>query len=128
LCGPVAGSDRALPVRARAGGAAGRVDRDAVPAGGGEDGRAREHARLLDGAVLARLEEAQADAVGVLLLREVHDRAHAVAAACLSRYMRIQTAPHSSRPSRKSVARTASTISGRRESMIALVKPWLCAT
>src|SRR6266700_2020878 len=54
-------------------------------------------------------------------------RAYALAAACFARYIRIHVAPHSSRPSRKSVARTPSTISGRRESMIALVSPWLRA-
>src|SRR5262249_54443449 len=93
-----------------------------------EDRRAGKHARLLDRAILAGLEEAQAHPLGVRLLRQVLDGAHGAAAACFSRYMRIHVAPHSSRPSRKSVARTDSTISGRRESMIALVSPWLCAT
>src|SRR5256885_4897626 len=120
--------DLHLALLARAVAAARRVDGDAVPARGVEDGRACEYARLLDRAVFARLKEAQANPVGVLLLRKIHDRTHVVAAACFSRYMRIQAAPHSSRPRRKSVARTASTISGRRESMIALVRPWLCAT
>ena len=81
----VPGDDLDLALLARAVAAAGRVDGDAVPARGVEDRRAGEHARLLDGAVFARLEEAQADAVGVLLLGKVHDRAHVVAAACFSR-------------------------------------------
>src|SRR5207253_9906499 len=52
--------------------------------------------------------------------------AHA-AAACFARYAAIHAAPHSSWPIRKSVARTASTISCERASMIALVNPWLAA-
>ena len=46
--------------------------------------------------------------------------------AC-ARWAAIQRAPHSSWPSRKSAARTASTHSGARASMIALVSPWLAA-
>src|SRR2546421_12382031 len=81
--------------------------------------------------ILADLEEAHPHPLGMRRLRNIFERAHvapAAVAACFSLYIRIQVAPHWSRPSRKSVARTASTISGRRESMIALVRPWLCAT
>ncbi len=46
--------------------------------------------------------------------------------AC-ARWAAIQRAPHSSWPSRKSAARTASTQTGARASMIALVSPWLAA-
>jgi hypothetical protein len=121
--GRLARDDLDLALLARPVTAAGRVDRDPVPARGVEDRRAGEHARLLDGAVFAGLEEAEPDPLGMRLVGKVFERAHVVVAACLSRYMRIQVAPHSSRPSRKSVARTASTISGRRESMMALVSP-----
>src|SRR5207237_10920257 len=103
-CARIDRADRRVPrdhldlaLLARAMAAARGVDGDAVPAGGVEDRRAGKDARLLDGAILARLEEAQANAVRVLLLREVDDRTHAVAAACFSRYMRIQVAPHSPR-------------------------------
>ena len=123
----VAGDDLDLALLARPVAAAGRVDRDPVPARRVEDRRSREDARLLDGAVLADLEEAHAHPLRMRRVRDVLERAHAFA-ACFSLYMRIQVAPHSSRPRRKSVALTASTISGRLASMIALVSPWLCAT
>ncbi len=81
----VPGDDAHLALLARAVAAAGRVDRDAVPARRVEDRRAGGHARLLDGVVLADLEEAEAHPVGMRLLRDVRDRVHALAAACFSR-------------------------------------------
>src|SRR4029079_1381202 len=85
-------------------------------------------ARLLRGraVVAGRLEPEQH---AILLHRGWEDlrRAPDSAGACFSRNDAIQRAPHSSRPSRRSPARTASTHSGERESIIALSSPWLCA-
>ncbi len=116
--------DAHLALLARPVAAAGRVDRNAVPARCVEDRRAGEHARFLDCVILTRLEKAKLDALGTRLI-ELDDGlgAHAAASACFLRKSAIQRAPHSSRPSRKSVARTASTVSRRRASMIALVSP-----
>src|SRR5262249_34120631 len=122
-----AGNDAYLALLAGAVTAAGRIDRDAVPARGVEERRPGRDACLLDRPVLADLQVAEADALGMRLLRKILDGAH-VAAACFARWRRIHSAPHSSWPMRKSVARTASTVSSRRASMIALVSPWLCAT
>src|SRR5262249_54912259 len=122
--GRVPGDDADLALLTRPVAAAGRVDRNAVPASRVEDRRPREHARLAERLILGPLEEPQTDAVRVRL-RQLDGGlgAQLAAAAFSARYFAIHRAPHSSRPSRKSPARTASTHCGARASMIALVRP-----
>ena len=102
--------DANLALLARAVTAARRVDRDAVPARRIEDRRSCEHARFPERLVLRTLQEAEPDPVGVRLGKlDGRLGAHVAAAACFARKSAIQRAPHSSWPSRKSPARTAST-------------------
>jgi hypothetical protein len=115
----VTGGHAHLALATRAMPAARRVDRDAVPRCGVEHGRPCGDAHL---AALGA--EAQADAPGPRLDGGV---GHPCAAACFARCAAIQRPPHSSWPSRKSAARTPSTQTGERASMIALVSPWLAA-
>ena len=78
-----AGRHAHLALLARTVPAAGRVDRDAVPARAVEEGRAGRHARLLRGAV--GLLEDEPDAVRMNLLDPRRGRAHDVSAACFFR-------------------------------------------
>src|SRR6185312_5591055 len=115
--------DAHLALLAGAVAAAGGIDRDPVPGRGVEDGRAGGDADVA--AVGAELQPHPPGARGGGCL--AHAAPAACAAASLARWAAIQRAPHSSWPSRKSAARTASTHTGARASMIALVRPWLAA-
>src|SRR5581483_4773082 len=89
--------------------AAGRVDRDAVPARRVEQRHAVRHP---DGPLIEK--QIYPNGLGCLF------RCHC---CCWARKARIQFAPQSSRPSTRSAALTARTICGVLASMIALVRP-----
>src|SRR5690606_25625156 len=109
----VALDDPDLALAAGAVAAAGGVDRDAVPAGGVEQRDARRHPHLAGPTAVDLVGDA--DPVG----------AHA--GCFLARCAAIHAAPHSSLPSSRSAAFTASTICGVRTSMTALVSPHVMA-
>src|SRR4029077_6149020 len=102
--------------------AAGRVDRDAVPARGVEQVHPGGHPRFAAGRLEAQDDPAPSVVAGGLVELDVVGNRHApqtaVCVAAADRNCAIQLAPHGSLPSSRSLAWAAITHSGARAFMI----------